>query len=625
MSDISILIKSYLKNKESDYAIMIDGQWGSGKTYYWKSNLAPMISKQVFNTEKTLEESSPRIYYDPVYVSLFGLNNIDELGRRIFVELNPFWKKKSGKVISNIGKLAINKTINYFGIDSLKSSEIHSIVNSLEISENKVICLDDLERLSPNLLNELFGFINLFTEHDHLKVIILSDEKIIRDKSDEYNKIKEKIIRFTYVYHPEIKSIYSAIFEKINVDEYKSFMESRMDFVCGLYLKANYKNIRTLKFNLELFEEIHSKLLKISNNKHYEIVLDRFLYFLTTYCIEYKTELKEENLNKLKGYSNVNLISFNQLDQDFKILNPNKEEGRPTTTYLENFKEKYTPYGNTKYAYYECIAEYVHSGVLDSKELNSIAEEIVNQLVINDKTKEIDISQQLNNIYNLEDNQIIPLIEKVLAKIGEGEYQLVTYPNIFFTLLRIEHMGINEFKVDEGIIDKFKIGIEKAKKLSNYVNNFDIHIPIFESPDTKYGIIKDLAISANNSLKNVKIKEYSEKIIKAFDVANSEGVFDFITDSKYQFEPILSFIDPNIFLKKLSSLSNADKWRVYEAFNERYSYSNSSSSLKKEVSFFTELKKLIDEEIAKYKVKDVSTEIYRQLSSFIDQLVNRPN
>lgn len=639
MSEISELIKNYLTSEESDYAIMIDGQWGSGKTYYWKSNLTPMVSMQEFSrkkiqkTEKSnswfvkdqVKETTEITYYEPIYVSLFGLNNIDELGRRIFVEINPFWKKKTGKVLSNIGKLALNKTINFFGINSIDKGEITSIVNSLDINENKVICLDDLERLSPTLLNELFGFINLFTEHDHLKVIILSDESIIREKFKEYNKIKEKIIRFTYVYHPDIKQVYSEIIDKSKNSEFQKFMETRADFVCNLFLKANHKNIRTLKFNLELFNEIYTKLSKISKNTHYEIVLDRFLYFLSTYCIEYKTEQKRKNLDKLKNISNVNLISFSELGSDFKIASPNKKEEPEPPTYEELFREKYIPYDDVKYAYYECIANYVHSGILDHEPLNSIAEEIVSQLIINDKTKEIDISQKLNNIYILDDLEIITLINKVLKKIEVGEYQLVTYPNIFFSLLRIEHLGINEFKIDKNIIGKFKTGIEKGKQLSKYIHSFDFHIPRFESPNAKYDIVKGLALSANNSLKDAKNIEQSQKIINSFEEGNAEGIFDFITDSDYQFEPIFSFLDPKLFYQKVLDMSNSDKWRVYDALHIRYPYSNASNSSKAEVPFFKELKQLIDNEITRHKVKHISTEILKQMSSLFDQIIKLPD
>ena len=54
-------INSYLKKDATNYAIMIANDWGTGKTYYWKNALAPMILK---------EES-----YKPIYVSAFGIQS----------------------------------------------------------------------------------------------------------------------------------------------------------------------------------------------------------------------------------------------------------------------------------------------------------------------------------------------------------------------------------------------------------------------------------------------------------------------------------------------------------------------------------------------------------------------
>jgi predicted AAA+ superfamily ATPase len=34
------VIFDYLSKEDTDYAILINGPWGSGKTYYWKNNLS---------------------------------------------------------------------------------------------------------------------------------------------------------------------------------------------------------------------------------------------------------------------------------------------------------------------------------------------------------------------------------------------------------------------------------------------------------------------------------------------------------------------------------------------------------------------------------------------------------
>lgn len=72
MGHIENIINDYINAKDTDYAIMIDGQWGSGKSYYWKHTLVPMISKvkTPINTKQC---------YKPIKVSLFGIQSVDDL------------------------------------------------------------------------------------------------------------------------------------------------------------------------------------------------------------------------------------------------------------------------------------------------------------------------------------------------------------------------------------------------------------------------------------------------------------------------------------------------------------------------------------------------------------------
>lgn len=40
-------LKDYIKKDYCDYAILIDGQWGSGKTFFMKNNIIPMIENEI--------------------------------------------------------------------------------------------------------------------------------------------------------------------------------------------------------------------------------------------------------------------------------------------------------------------------------------------------------------------------------------------------------------------------------------------------------------------------------------------------------------------------------------------------------------------------------------------------
>lgn len=59
-------IMYYIDTDFYNYAVMIDGAWGSGKTYFVKHVLL-----------KKIESNEKRV----LYVSLYGISNIQELGK----------------------------------------------------------------------------------------------------------------------------------------------------------------------------------------------------------------------------------------------------------------------------------------------------------------------------------------------------------------------------------------------------------------------------------------------------------------------------------------------------------------------------------------------------------------
>lgn len=642
MEEIKEVIQDYLNNKKTDYAILINGQWGSGKTHYWKEEISSLISNSIYGKienssnksrfwSNRSKENKPQIEikrYEPIYLSLFGLSDIKELGSKLFIELNPFWKKRSVKTVSNITKLIVDKSLNIIG-SGLDDKDFKDIINDLSIDGNKVICLDDLERLSKDILNELFGFINLFTEHDNLKVIILCDEKVISEKFVDYHAIKEKIVRFSYEFKPDLKEIFPNLISSYKNESFQKFLIEKRNFICDLYSKASHRNIRTLKFNLELFEKIYAIIEGESktNESYKATILDRFLYFFTTYCIEYKLESEKSKLDLLKTVSNVNLIDISSLEQDFKLhvaSNNDSAEQISEPTYQEQFREKYLPYLDTRFSYYEPLANYIHNGVLDGDALLVIANEITNQLEINNKTNEVDISQKLNSIYTLDDNELLPLIEKVLKVVGEGTYQLVTYPNIFFSLLRIEHLKIHNFVVTDKIIEIFLAGINKGKSKSKYSSAFQYQIPIYEGKLEKYDKVKHAAIEANNSLKYREIELYGKTLLELMKEGEIDDAAEKISNSQYQFEPVFAFMDPKDIYNVIITLHNENKWKIYDALHLRYSYSNSSSSSKKELLFFTDFKNLLDKHIDASNTHKISIEVLKQYSALADQIIKLP-
>lgn len=72
---IDKIIKDYILSKDTDYAIMIDGEWGAGKSWYWDNVLTSQI-KNLPTKDNTAENPS---YYKVAKISLFGIGSADDL------------------------------------------------------------------------------------------------------------------------------------------------------------------------------------------------------------------------------------------------------------------------------------------------------------------------------------------------------------------------------------------------------------------------------------------------------------------------------------------------------------------------------------------------------------------
>ena len=108
--NIPALLDKYLLNKDlGGYVISLKGCWGVGKTYFW-----------TLYAEENLKEDKY------VYISLFGINKIEEIKEKI---LNK---------VSNQANF-INKAKRFFGSSKIVGVDINSILSSFGIKDFKDI------------------------------------------------------------------------------------------------------------------------------------------------------------------------------------------------------------------------------------------------------------------------------------------------------------------------------------------------------------------------------------------------------------------------------------------------------------------------------------------------------
>ena len=91
MEDLVESILDYVRSEYTDYAIMINGEWGSGKTYFWNNKIRNRIDSLNVNGKK----------FSTIYMSLYGISNLDDISKKIFIEMNPALNRSVKKILDS--------------------------------------------------------------------------------------------------------------------------------------------------------------------------------------------------------------------------------------------------------------------------------------------------------------------------------------------------------------------------------------------------------------------------------------------------------------------------------------------------------------------------------------------
>lgn len=193
-------VLSFITGYKSKLSLLIDGEWGAGKSYYVKHQLIPEIKKAGY-----------KVYY----VSLFGLSDPNDIYVQIFS--SKLSKSALGKFVVFGTKALINFGSSKAGFDK---KDVNTIYSELAEFDKCVFIFDDLERISANLiLSDVLGFINSnFIDKDGTKVIFISNEVKIDHHKETYLLYKEKIIGWSLHFAPSLEEVMDSIL-KTYVDE----------------------------------------------------------------------------------------------------------------------------------------------------------------------------------------------------------------------------------------------------------------------------------------------------------------------------------------------------------------------------------------------------------------------
>lgn len=597
------IIEDYIFRPKTNYALMINGEWGNGKTYFVQNTVFPRLQE---------------IGMKPIYITLNGVNTIDEINKEIFLATsflsNDKYKRiletKAAKYVTQITKIALSSTSQKLGLGG--SNDYSIDFEKLIDLNNIVLCFDDLERCKIDIV-EIFGYINNFVEHDDVKTIIIGNEKEIKDISIDKNNelkviastlslnmkqrkatekaesskspeknidnieirtqisdlfneqkqfdvVKEKLIGKTILYEPDFTCVIGQIlkgYDDFN-KEYYQFLKEQSDTISTIHRNSNRHNLRIIKQSLSDFLKIYSLLnSKYKESEFFDLLVTGYFVPALILSIEQK-----EGSIKSEALLNMESIKITQSLIMFK-----KKEWAFYNKYFNSLDFKLDLYHSSY------ICKYIATSLLEEENLLEEARiKINNWSEPNLKRNKSSIQKLMDDFLELENDEFLECVEDVLKKVKDGEYDLRSYARTFnyFESWFIDLISINI----EELLEIFEKGIRSAKidqsQNTEYFERFFIKDPT-ENQQKIQALIKEIESKSRNEWVQSEVDnivsllpDHVEKFIDRYST--------FVKEPNYK--EIFQFVNIDSFYEALKKVSNRELQHIRFMFTHIYNFSN---------------------------------------------------
>ena len=546
--NIETIFAEYLTTKNTQHAILLNGAWGCGKTYFWKQNLVKVAETNKFKT---------------IYVSLNGISKAESLEHILFIKLLPFVGNKDNKLAKNTTKLITN-VANQVSKKLLKAT-LTDIFKGVSMDtfnfSRHVICFDDLERCQMPM-KEVLGFINNFVEHKKLKTVILADETNIDSTEKGYNNIKEKVIGRVINFELDINKILPQLFENHKGEqiEFYNFLSDKQDKITAILTEYKQNNLRIISFYLDVLKKIFPSIKEI--NEQY---IEEILVFSAIITIEFKTGgLKSADFKNPNG---VEQIGKSRFKYNLSKKEHESKEGKSIEkSYPEMLYEKYLTNGINEYFYYQSIYSYILSGYLDFAKLDDEVKKR-NPEEIPKETRDYEalLSYEFRGLSN---NEFSELIASVTAYAKEGKYSIYDYSSIAKSFYFFSDNGLIKQTIED-INLLVHQGLDAAKnscEIDKWALDNLLH---FEDDDPQVTEVKHKIKQTHSDIEKEGYIKNGKELIEALlsqDTLALEKIFkkDRIIGNS------LRYIDGKMLFEALVSSGNKSIFGFTELIKERY-------------------------------------------------------
>lgn len=646
MDDLVESILDYIRSDYTDYAIMINGEWGSGKTYFWNHKIRNKIESMTVNGKKLTT----------IYMSLYGISNLEEISKKIFIETTQLMDKNLKRYMNSNGQTVIPEyaktgldMANFFGVtqngDKIDYENFFS-------TDDKVLCFDDLERANVDVI-DILGYINNFVEHDHIKTIIICNEKELAtklkssnlemktfiatylldkedkllttdkpmvekiedtienvfDKANDYERIKEKLIGETFEYAPEFTYIINGLLIRYeNNRDLIRFLRENTNLIVSTFIKSGTRNLRILKHALNDFKKIFDMV-----NKSYPNTNNRILQTMLIFTIAVSFEIKAGKVTKDKFVNINDNEEYKSLVVSSRVFMDNRQ------FYIKEFDNNYYYNFKTEYRFFKFIEIYIRTRIFDMKTFKKNMEDIINTV---DTDKLPGYKRLLTEEYwKISDDQFPKVISEVLESVKKGEIQLIDLIKIYTYFVYFIKKGLVDYDI-QTINSVFLNGMNVSSITSEYCPDaeeqikqlsIDENVPEMQEILSRF---RDL----NNQLKDKMYRIKADTIFKNIPM-KMEKFYDMF-DKECMDIPIFKYSDPYQIFQRISCASNEDIVTIKEKLVDRAD--KNAKILLPELNNIHKLKQVVDDYIGD-KTPNIKVVMLQNFSEALGEIIEKYN
>ena len=528
------IIKDYIDDNTTDYAIMINGKWGSGKTFFIKNKVVNELEAECE------QENKQKVKF--IYISVYGINETKTVDGRIYDELvNEFLRigevpTKVKKVIESVYKIAGT----FKKLPKIPMESIRNLIAQLQKLDSYVFIFDDIERCEMPI-SELMGYINDFVEHKKVKAIIIANEdeilrknlnenaelkylvaesellnipkeenyfnKIMETKENneskldikeidrrvemifgedrKYKLIKEKLIKNTIQYIPNLDEVINEIIKVcVKNNSVKETIEANKRRIVNIMENKGHINIRTLKTAISIMSKVLEIVQKVDLSTYDENEIksckDKIMDYTMYACINYK-DGKWHDEDAPEIFSIVNEKMVNESTEGFKFID-----------------------------------EIIEKSYFDEERIKTV---VLSYMKVQARNLQA-YDNPINNLRyccEMEDKEIIDNYENLKKKLEDGIYSIETYPKILYRVFKITKIGFSNDYLDT--IKEIMIRNIQSNSEVVELNDYELLDVAFDSEEIKEEfneVLKDVKKAVDEKNNKNRIFDINE-IIKASD------------------------------------------------------------------------------------------------------------